>query len=436
MFTWGCDDATKVGETMEEQSVIIVGAGLAGLSCAYYLKKQRIPFVILEASNAPGGRIRTDVLEGFQLDRGFQVFLTAYPEARRVLNYQELNLKSFIPGALVRYQGRFHRVSDPVRDPAHTIETLASPIGTLADKLQVARLKFKSPARNGRRQSTREALSEMGFSDSIIERFFRPFFAGIFLEKELQTTSRNFSFLFQMFSSGDTTLPELGMEEIPRQLALAIGIENIRLHRRVVAVAENTVALADGTSMSAAHIVVATEGSAASQLLFDAVPENSDNAVTCLYYGADTPPLSEPILVLNGEDGGLINNLCVPSQVSRAYAPQGKSLISVSVLGNPRLSDAELERQVRRELEDWYGAQVQQWQHLRTYRIENALPRQIVGSVPDQPPNCELRPGVYVCGDHMQMGSINGALESGRHVASLIGARITGGAAAAARSQA
>ncbi len=219
--------------------VLIVGAGLAGLCCARRLQSQGIRFQILEASDAVGGRIRTDYVEGFRLDRGFQVFLTSYPEARQSLDYQALRLRPFQPGALVRYGGRFHELSDPWRRPLASLGSLISPIGSLGDKLRVARLRarvlkgsiedrFYDPE-----LTTLGALQDDGFSASMIDRFFRPFLGGIFLDAELRTSSRMFQFVFRMVSLGSVCLPADGMEAIPRQLASALPPGSIRLGARV-----------------------------------------------------------------------------------------------------------------------------------------------------------------------------------------------------------
>ena len=162
--------------------VVVVGAGLAGLSCARTLQEHGVGVTVIEASDAIGGRVRTDRLSGFLFDRGFQVLQTAYPEARRVLDYAALKLQPFYPGALVYREGRFHRVADPWRRPQHALSTLLSPLGTLSDKLRVARLQqhvsgltleqlFDQPE-----SSTMEALRRSGFTESMIEGFFRPFF--------------------------------------------------------------------------------------------------------------------------------------------------------------------------------------------------------------------------------------------------------------------
>ena len=187
--------------------VLIIGAGLAGLCCARTLYQAGISFLLLDASDGVGGRVRTDRLEGFQLDRGFQVLQTAYPEARRVLDYPALNLKPFDPGALVFFDGRLHRVVDPIRQPQQLLSTILSPVGTLADKLRLARLRWQvsqgsiEDLLHRPETSTLAALRNQGFSDSMIERFFRPFYSGVFFDRELTSSSRMFEFVFRMLAA-------------------------------------------------------------------------------------------------------------------------------------------------------------------------------------------------------------------------------------------
>jgi phytoene dehydrogenase-like protein len=408
----------------KDYEVVIIGAGLAGLACALHLKKRDIPFVILESSDAPGGRMRTDEVEGFLLDRGFQILLTDYPEAKAMLDYDKLELKAFSPGALVRFAKKFHRVSDPFREPDKALETLFAPIGSLGDKMNIARLRLTLTGQTINKilkapeSSTMDSLKHQNFSQEMIDRFFRPFFGGIFLERELETTSRNFEFYFRTFSTGDNVIPKSGMQEIPNQLAEKVGLSNIRFNTKVAAVANQTAITDDGEKFEAPHMVIATDRKALGQVLYDVEMSEDDRSVTCLYFACQKPPISEPILVLNGDSEGPINNLCVPSNVSPAYAPDGQSLVSVTVLGTRDDHDA-LEKEVRAQLEEWYGADVKTWRRLRTYRIDHALPKQ-------NPPTSlvdnkyEVMPGIFVCGDHMSTASINGALESGRKVGELI----------------
>ncbi|MDZ4833942.1 MAG: NAD(P)/FAD-dependent oxidoreductase [Candidatus Melainabacteria bacterium] len=407
--------------------VIIVGAGLAGLACAAHLKKHNISYVIFEGGDAVGGRIRTDSVDGFLLDRGFQVLLTAYPEAKRMFNYDKLDLQKYSPGALVRSNGKFHRISDPFREPEKALETLMSPIGNLSDKLHVARMRLTLMGQTIQQTltapetTTLEYLRGQGFSDAMIDQFFRPFFGGIFLEPHLETSSRKFAFLFRMFSAGDTAVPLLGMEELPKQLAQTLGMEHIHLNTEVSAVADNKVVVGKGETFNAPYVVLATNRRSLGNLLYDIDMEPTDRSTTCLYFAARKPPIEEPTLLLNGDGKGPINNLCVPSNISAAYAPEGQSLVSVTVIGT-RPDNATLESSVREQLEDWFGSEVKDWRRLRTYRIDHALPRQ---NPPTNflPQKYEVRPGTFVCGDHMSTGSINGALESGRMVAEAIVAR-------------
>jgi phytoene dehydrogenase-like protein len=213
---------------------VVIGAGLAGLSCALSLEAAGVSVTLLEAGDAPGGRVRTDLIEGFRLDRGFQVLLTAYPEAKRLLDYPALQLKQFEPGALVWHGGKFHRFADPFRNPMGAARFLFDSIVPLADKLHVAKLRARVQrgtweeifARTER--TTRDYLQAVPFSADIIERFFEPFFAGVFLEPELVTSSRFFEFLFRIFSLGDTAVPAAGMQQIPLQLAAKLRPGTLR----------------------------------------------------------------------------------------------------------------------------------------------------------------------------------------------------------------
>src|SRR5215210_6304108 len=189
--------------------VIVVGAGLAGLACARELVRAGRSVEILEASDGIGGRVRTDTVDGFLLDRGFQVLLTAYPEARGQLNYAALGLRLFYPGALIRYHGRFYRLADPFRRPADALGSLFNPIGSPADKLRILALRRRAAAGSIDRlferpeTSTMQALTRLDFSNAIIERFFQPFLGGIFLGRELSTTSRMLEFVIRMFAEGN-----------------------------------------------------------------------------------------------------------------------------------------------------------------------------------------------------------------------------------------
>jgi phytoene dehydrogenase-like protein len=407
--------------------VYVVGAGLAGLRCARRLHDRGVEVTVLEAGDGVGGRVRTDRVEDFLLDRGFQVLLTAYPEAADALDYGRLELCPFYPGALVRTGGRFVTVADPFRRPWDGLRTVLAPVGGLGDKLKVAGLRrqvvdgsleelFARPE-----TTTREALAARGLSDTIVDRFFRPLFGGVLLDRELGTSSRMFEFVYRMFALGDVALPARGMGAIPEQLAGGLPPDRVRLGRRVTAVGDGGVTLADGERLPARAVVVATDGPTASELLGGEPAAPGSVAASCLYFAADRAPVDEPVIVLDGDGQGPVNNLCVPSAVAPTYAPPGAALISAAVVERPGLPRGQdLEAAVLGQLADWFGSGVVAWRHLKTYHIPHAQPAQPPGTLdpPERP--VRLRPGLYVCGDHRDNASINGALASGRRTAEVV----------------
>jgi phytoene dehydrogenase-like protein len=413
--------------TERDGGVYVVGAGLAGLRCARRLQEQDVAATVLEAGDEVGGRVRTDRVDDFLLDRGFQVLLTAYPEATDALDYRELELRPFYPGALVRTGGRFVTVADPFRRRWDGLRTVLAPVGSLGDKLKVASLRRRVTAGTLEdlfarpETTTREALADHGFSDTIVDRFFRPLFGGVLLDRELGTSSRMFEFVYRMFAVGDVALPARGMGAIPEQLAAGLPPDRVRLGQRVTAVGGGGLTLANGEQLQARAVVVATDGPTASGLLGGEPPAPASLAASCLYFAADSAPVDEPIIVLDGDGQGPVNHLCVPSTVAPAYAPPGAALVSAAVLDRPDLPRGpDLEAAVLGQLADWFGSAVVGWRHLATYHIPHAQPAQPPGTLdpPERP--VRLRPGLYLCGDHRDNASINGALTSGRRTADAV----------------
>jgi phytoene dehydrogenase-like protein len=406
--------------------IVVVGAGLAGLACALKLAQAGLSVQLLEASDGIGGRVRTDVVDGFRLDRGFQVLFTAYPEAQALLDYAALDLRPFTPGAIVRAGGRLHKVLDPFRRPMEALAGLVAPIGTLQDKLVVLRLRSQALATPPHEifaapeQTTEAYLREAGISDLMLDRFFRPFLGGIFLSRDLDTSSRMFTYVYRLLAEGDSSLPAQGMGAIPAQLGSRLPEGSIRLRTRVARVArigdELWVVLANGDRLTAEQVVVATDGPAAARItgLF---PAPEARAASCIYFAAERPPVDEPLLVLDGEGTGPVTTLAVPSLVAPTYAPAGSHLVAASVLGSPAGDDAGLEAAVREQLDGWFGAEVAGWRCLATYRIPFAQFDQRPGVLEPAGRPVRLGPGLYVCGDHVENASINGALASGRRAA-------------------
>lgn len=399
--------------------VIVVGGGLAGLCCALKLQESGVPFLLLEASDGIGGRVRTDRMEGFLLDRGFQVLLTAYPEAQRVLDYKALELHYFYPGAMVRFGGKFHKIADPWRHPLEALKGAVSPVGTFGDKMKVGRLRRKTlegPVEglfSRPETTTLKALQDMGFSEKMIDRFFRPFLGGVFFNRELEISSRMFEFGFRMFSSGETALPARGMGAIPEQIASRLPAGSIHLNSRVESIQDQSVLLTSGEKLTAQALVLATEGPETARLLGEEKRPGSRSA-TCVYFAAEEAPLAEPLLILNGEGRGPVNSLTILSRIAPAYAPPNRSLIAATIIGLPSLNEDQLVESVRAQLSGWFGSKVSAWKHLRTYWIRHALPLQIPPLPDPTAPVRPWRPGLYVCGEYTNPASLQWAMASGR----------------------
>ncbi len=395
-----------------DEPVAVVGAGLAGLSCAVALHDAGIPVQVYEASDGVGGRVRTDHVDGFQLDRGFQVALTAYPEMHRQLDMAALDLRAFDPGALVWRDGRGSVVGDPFRKPTAALSTVSAPIGSLFDKARIAwlrhRLRSVHPVRllQSDDTSTREALAQAGFSDTIIERFFRPLVGGIQLDPDLTDSRRMFDIIFRMLADGDSAVPAAGMQAIPRQLADRLPDGSIHLDSPVTSTSSTSVTI-DGSTISASAVVVATEGPAAATLL--GIPAVESKSVGAVYFSAPEPPVAQKLVVLDGTGRGPVLNVAVMSNVAPSYAPAGSHLVVAAMPGH---DGASIDTDARAQLRGWWGPQVDAWDHLATYRIAHGQPRQRPPFDPKR--RVLLDDGRFVCGDHRDTASIQGAMYSGR----------------------
>ncbi|MDQ3129789.1 MAG: FAD-dependent oxidoreductase [Acidobacteriota bacterium] len=406
--------------------IVIIGAGTAGLTCAKYLKDKGVDALVLESSDGVGGRVRTDNIKGFKLDRGFQVLLTSYPEAEQLLNYKDLRLKTLPSGARIRNGSDFFVMPNPLKDIWTAPQALFSPVGSLLDKAKVLQLNLETrnaaepddAANRIPNESTISFLRNYGYSETIINRFFEPFFRGVFLEKELETSSKFFKFLYNQFAKGDVVIPENGMQAIPEQIAAHLSPNQIRLNTTVKKISGKTVCLDNGEIIEADNIVLATDAKTAAKLLGEE-SKVEFNSTVCLYFESDVPlnMKGEPYLVINSNTDELIDHLLVMSDVVPTSAPAGKTLISVSIVGNKDVSDDVLEEKVQAELVKWFGKE-DAWRHLKTYQIPEALPQFFQNSATES--NLKVNDHTYRCGDYTAYPSLNAAMKTGREVAEML----------------
>ncbi|MFI6228923.1 NAD(P)/FAD-dependent oxidoreductase [Micromonospora echinospora] len=395
-----------------EPDVVIVGGGLAGLAAARRLHRAGVPWRLIEAGDRLGGRVATDRVDGYLLDRGFQVLNTAYPRLGALLDLETLKLGYFTSGVLVRRGDDLVRLVHPLREPAGAPGTALAGVGSLADRLRFALLAVGCATLPPRRlldatETTSEsALRRAGLSDAIIEELLRPFLSGVLIDRELETSSRVLAMVLRSFARGRIGLPAEGMATLPRAVAAPLPTNLIDLRTRVTAVSPGRVRTDTGEIRCRA-VVVAVDPPAATALL-PGLPPVRMHSYTTYYHSTAEPPMAEPILLLDGDRRETIANTVVVSRAVPGYAPPGRHLVATSVVG----PTAPPEPVVRRELTRLYGRPTDDWEHLTTVKVPHALP-----AAP--PPQGRLRKpvalgdGLYVAGDHRDSPSIQGALTSG-----------------------
>ena len=391
--------------------VVVVGAGLSGLSAATRLAAAGCDVHVLEAGNHAGGRLATDVVDGFVVDRGFQVLNTGYPRVAD-LDLEDLHLGWFERGAVLRVDGHPHRVVDPRRRPTAVPAALTAPLGSLREKAAVVAFSLRaaySPV--GRLLSAPEsdaaaALRRAGVGETAVERFFRPFLAGVLLENELATSSRYVDLLWRSFVRGSVGLPAAGMQAIGRQLADRLDPERVHLRTPVHAVAPGSVRV-DGGAVQARAVVVATDPGTADGLI-PGLGSAAPRQVTTHFHVLRASPWSLPLIVL-GEPGGRLVNSAVVSDAQPAYSPDGRALVASSTLRPTS------ERDVREEIAAAHGVAASELAHLTTVTVTGAQPAALPPLQPRRP--VDLGDGLYVCGDHRDTPSIQGAMASGARAA-------------------
>lgn len=400
----------------EETKVFIIGAGISGLIAAINLEKAGLRPVILEKDHAIGGRVQTDKVDGFQLDRGFQVLLEAYPKAKEYLDYDSLDLQPLSSGAVLYSNGKGEYFGDPLRESKFFFPTLRSSAGSLSDKWKVFQLNrdLKSlelkAVFDRRDQTTLDYLKDYGFSEKIIQSFFRPFFSGIYLEPDLQTSSRMFEYVYKLFGEGRAMIPKTGIGAISQQLQTQLSQTEIRLSCEVANVDSGTITLSDGQVLESDFTIIATNPeSVLSNYASSLEWKSCDN----LYFKTPTRSIKDPVIGLSRHDNSLVNNIFFPTSIDKTNREE--ELLSVTVVKSHKLSPEALVKQVIGELKSVFG--INEVQFLKHYPIIMALPNLQDLQYERESHESLLTEKIAIAGDHQLNGSLNAAMISGENAA-------------------
>ncbi|MCF1599203.1 NAD(P)/FAD-dependent oxidoreductase [Streptomyces muensis] len=435
-------------EPAYQADVVIVGAGVAGLSAAHRLTSAGVRTAVLEAAPCPGGRMSTEKIDGFRLDRIGQLLSTSYPELRLTPGLDALALRPFAPGVLLHSDGRRHRAGAfakprSARGALHAVRALASaprtasvrgipgptalprvragaPLGTAVDQARLgaalARLATAPVERLLARPElpAAQALAARGVPTRTIDGFLRPLLAALLCDPDLTTSSRCADLALRAFASGRLCVPESGAEALPELLAQALPPGTVHTGVRVTSIATTSVTTAEHGEIRCRAVLLATDARTAAELLPGLrVPDF--HPVTVVHHTTDEPPTTGASLLLDADRGGPVAHTAVISQVDPTRAPAGRALISSTVLGTP---PPDIDTAVRMHLSRLYGTSTTRWETLAVHHTPEAVPAM-------RPPHDLRRPvrllaGLYVCGDHRDTSTIQGALHSAHRAAAAI----------------
>jgi protoporphyrinogen oxidase len=404
------------------KKITIIGAGISGLITAIELEKLGFNQTIIEASDRVGGRVKTDVVDGLQLDHGFQVLLEAYPQAKKYLNYKTLELQKLIPGAVIYKNGKSTLIGDPLRDFSLLLPTLVADVGSIKDKLSIFKLNLAMKNKSlvaifdSEQVSTVQYLKAKGFSDRIIQNFFKPFFSGIFLETDLRTSSAMFEFTYKMFGEGLAVIPKEGIQAIPNQLKSQLTKTVFKFNTKVKTVEEGRIVLEDDSVITSDIIIIAADASKILGLAKPIAWKACDN----LYFEVEQNILKKPIIGLVADPEALINNIFYTTSITNNNTSKAQ-VLSVTIVKNHNLDEADLINQVETELKSNCGIITKRF--IKRYTIKKALPDLEHVDYSGNDAKFKFSDSIYLAGDTQLNGSLNAAMTSGETVAKLIAER-------------
>ena len=399
-------------------SIHIIGGGISGLIAARVLEEHGLSATIIEATDRLGGRVKTDVVDGYNLDHGFQVLLTAYPAAKKYLDFDALALQEFLPGSAIFKNGKQKIIGDPLRNLSLLIPTLFSEIGTVNDKLKILalnrRLKKKSIQNifAEKEQTTLAYLENIGFSETIITDFFIPFFSGIFLENKLDTSSRMFEFVYKMFGEGNAALPKDGIQAIPKQLFEKLKNTTCVFNTKVKSVENGNIKLESGETLKSNFTIIATQASG--------LVSNLKNQATLwkscdtLYFEVTKREIRKPLIGLIAAPNALINNIFYHTSLQTS-ATATKELLSVTVVNRQNLTNKQLVAKVQKELKELCN--IDSCTFIKQYNIPMALPKLQDIQYEMLPSETRLTEAIFLAGDTQLNGSLNAAMIAGERAA-------------------
>ena len=399
-------------------SIHIIGGGISGLIAARVLEEYGLSATIIEATDRLGGRVKTDVVDGYSLDHGFQVLLTAYPAAKKYLDFDALELQEFLPGSAIFKNGKQKIIGDPLRNLSLLLPTLFSGIGTVNDKLKILalnrRLKKKSIQNifAEKEQTTISYLENIGFSEAIITDFFIPFFSGIFLENKLETSSRMFEFVYKMFGEGNAALPKDGIQAIPKQLFEKLKNTTCVFNTKVKSVENGNIKLESGETLKSNFTIIATQASG--------LVSNLKNQATLwkscdtLYFEVAKREIKKPLIGLIAAPNALINNIFYHTSLQTS-ATATKELLSVTVVNRQNLTNKQLVAKVQKELKELCN--IDSCTFIKQYNIPMALPKLQDIQYEMLPSETRLTETIFLAGDTQLNGSLNAAMIAGERAA-------------------